>query len=253
VGPPYLWRIVKDILKLLVDLQKKDSLMLEKRRFIDRVPKRLSEVDAPLKQARLDLEQMKKKAEAIHTKKREKETALSGAQEKISKMKSRVSDIKTNKEYQAYQKEIEASEKEIFSIEDEVLQLMEEIDIISGEQKERESQVSEEMEKFDAFKNKLNAEMAGYETELDLLKRERSEMLSMIPADVYNVYMNLLRDSGDGIAVTPALNELCSGCDMNIPPQLFVEIRKNEEIIQCPQCRRILFAPEESQPVQSQE
>jgi predicted nucleic acid-binding Zn-ribbon protein len=28
---------------------------------------------------------------------------------------------------------------------------------------------------------------------------------------------------------------------MNIPPQLYVEIRKNEEIIQCPQCLRILF------------
>jgi predicted nucleic acid-binding Zn-ribbon protein len=28
---------------------------------------------------------------------------------------------------------------------------------------------------------------------------------------------------------------------MNIPPQLFVEIKKNEKIIQCPQCNRILY------------
>ena len=243
---------MKDTLKLLVDLQKKDSLILAKRRFIDKVPKRIAEVDEPLKQAKLSLEQMNKKVEALSRKKREKETALSEAQEKIRKMKSRVSDLKTNKEYQAYQKEIEASEKDIVSIEDVVLQLMEEIDLASGEQKEKEAGVNQEIERFEEFKVELNAEMAGYENELDLLKKERTGMVASISPEVYNLYMNLLRDSGDGVAVTPARNELCSGCDMNIPPQLYVEIRKNEEIIQCPQCRRILFAPEENQPVQAE-
>jgi uncharacterized protein len=252
VGPPYLWRIVKDTLRLLVDLQKKDSLIIEKRRFIDKVPNRISEVDEPLKQAKLSLEQMKKKSEAVARKKKEKEAALSEAQEKIIKMKSRVSDMKSNKEYQAYQKEVEASEKNIFGIEDEILQLMEEIDLASGEQKEKEARVNQEIERFEKFKDELNTEVAGYEKELDLLKKERTGMVAKISPEVYNLYMNLLCDSGDGVAVTPAKNELCSGCDMNIPPQLYVEIKKNEDIIQCPQCRRILFAPEETQPVQTE-
>ena len=80
---------------------------------------------------------------------------------------------------------------------------------------------------------------------LMLLKEERVGIVVGIDPDVYNTYMTLLRDSGDGVAVTTARNELCSGCDMNIPPQLYVEIRKNEEILQCPQCRRILYASEE--------
>ncbi|PKL51024.1 MAG: hypothetical protein CVV37_06900 [Nitrospira bacterium HGW-Nitrospira-1] len=235
---------MKDIQKLLIDLQQKDSLILEKLRFIDKAPMRIFEVDEPLKQAKLELENVRKKNEIASRKKREKETALLDAQEKIRKMKARVSDLKTNKEYQAYQKEIEASEKEIFTIEDQVLELMEEIDAVSKEQKEKETSVNAEIEKINAFKKELNAEMAEQGKELAALKEERTVMVARIDPEVYKTYMTLLRDSGDGVAVTTARNELCWGCNMNIPPQLYAEIMKNEEIIQCPQCRRILFASE---------
>lgn len=236
---------MKDFLRLLIDLQRKDSLILEKRRFIDKVPMRIFEVDEPLKQVKLELENMKKKSDIASRKRREKETALSEAQEKIRKMKARVSDLKTNKEYQAYQKEIEASEKEIFAIEDDILQLMEEVDVVSKELQEKEAGVNVEIEKINSFRKKLDAEAAKHEKELDALKEERVGIVAGIDPDVYNIYMSLLRDSGDGVAVTTARNELCSGCNMNIPPQLYVEIRKNEEILQCPQCRRILYASEE--------
>jgi hypothetical protein len=236
---------VKDLLKLLVDLQQRDSLILEKRRFIDKVPLRIFEVDEPLKKAKLELENIKKKQEAASRKKREKESELSETQEKIRKMKARISDLKTNKEYQAYQKEIEGCEKGISAIEDVILQLMEEIDAVSKEQKEKEAAVNAEIQKIDAFKAELDAEAAKNERELALLKQERAGMVSRIAPDVYKTYMTILLDSGDGVAVTTARNELCSGCDMNIPPQLYVEIRKNQEMLQCPQCRRILYISEE--------
>jgi predicted nucleic acid-binding Zn-ribbon protein len=236
---------VKDLLKLLVDLQRKDTLILEKRRFIDKVPMRIFEVDEPLKKAKLELENMKKKSELAAKKRREKEAELAEAQEKIRKMKARVSDLKTNKEYQAYQKEIEASEKEIFDIEDDILQLMEEVEVVANEKQEKEAVVNAEAEKINAFRDKLAAEAGEHRKELDVLKEERAGIVSGIDPEIYNTYMTLLCDSGDGVAVTTASNELCSGCNMNIPPQLYVEIRKNEEIIQCPQCRRILYASEE--------
>jgi len=61
-----------------------------------------------------------------------------------------------------------------------------------------------------------------------------------IDKDVYNQYVQLM-ESSNAIAVIEAKNEVCQGCNMNIPPQLFVEIKKNDTIINCPQCRRILF------------
>jgi len=36
-------------------------------------------------------------------------------------------------------------------------------------------------------------------------------------------------------------NEVCGGCFMSIMPQLCAEAKKGENIIQCPQCKCILY------------
>jgi uncharacterized protein len=235
---------VKDLIKLLITLQNIDSRILEKRLFIDKVPLRIYEVDEPLKQARLELDRIKQKNDALIKKRREKEKMLEEINEKIKKMKVRVSEIKTNKEYQAHLKEVETSEKEIVAIEDEILAIMEDLDASLRQQKEKGVKVDSEVEKINAFKRELEAEVEKYEKELASLKEERGRAVDVMDPDSYGMYMRLL-ESGGGVAVTRAKNEICLGCNMNIPPQLFVEIRKNEEIIQCTQCQRILYYFEE--------
>ncbi|MEW6109014.1 MAG: C4-type zinc ribbon domain-containing protein [Nitrospirota bacterium] len=235
---------MKDILKLLIKLQDIDYNILDKRIFIDKVPSRIFEVDEPLKQAGAELDKIKQKNEALINKKKEKERALDDINDKITKMKSRASEIKTNKEYQAHLKEIEALGKEISDIEEEILLLMESLDDALKQQKEREEKVNIETEKINAFKKELDKEVERFEKELSRLKEERSKFIELIEPDVYNTYMTLL-NSGNGVAVTRAKGEICLGCNMHVPPQLFVEIKKNEDIIQCPQCRRILYYSEE--------
>jgi predicted nucleic acid-binding Zn-ribbon protein len=235
---------VKDLIKFLVALQEIDTRIIEKRFFIDKVPLRIHEVDEPLKRAKAELEKMKQKSDVLAKKKREREQFLEETNEKIRKMKGRVSEIKTNKEYQAHLKEIESSEKGISQIEDEILNVMEELDGALRQQKEKEEQVNREVEKINVFKSELDREVERYEKELASLKEERAKLVGAIEPEVYGRYMTLLK-TGSGIAVTQARNELCTGCNMNIPPQLYVEIRKNEEVIQCPQCLRILFYSED--------
>jgi predicted nucleic acid-binding Zn-ribbon protein len=237
---------VKDLIKLLIQLQETDAHILEKRAFVDKVPLRIHEVDEPLKQASAELEKMKQKGEALLKKKREKEKALEEIQDKIRKMKARVSEIKTNKEYQAHLKEIEGSEAEISKVEEEILTVMEELDASLKLQKEKEGKLNIELGKMNAFKKELDLEVQGHEKQLGLLKEERNGVVGRLDPDVYALYMKLLK-AGNGRAVTRTKNEVCLGCNMNIPPQLFVEIMKNEDVIQCPQCRRILYFEEEQE------
>ena len=231
---------MKDLIKHLVNLQETDSHLIEKRYFIEKIPLRIHEVDQPLKQAKAELERLKQKTDLLSKKKRDKERLLEKTNEKIRKMKARVADLKTNKEYQAHLKEVEAFEKEIAGIEDEILVIMEELDAATKQQKSKEGDVSREEQNLKVFKAELDKEVERYENELSALKEERAKLTGSIAADIYDKYMMLLR-TGNGVAVTQAKNELCTGCNMNIPPQLYVEIRKNEEIVQCPQCLRILF------------
>jgi predicted nucleic acid-binding Zn-ribbon protein len=47
--------------------------------------------------------------------------------------------------------------------------------------------------------------------------------------------------SRHGIAVVPAREERCSECHVRLRPQVFVEIRRNDHIVQCDSCQRILY------------
>lgn len=234
---------MKESLDLLIKLQEADKRIQEKRVFIDKVPRRIYEVDEPFKHAQEDLEKIKQKNETLAKKKSQQESHLEEINEKVNKMKSRVSDIKTNKEYQAHLKEIASFEKEIADREEKILLIMEDLDNSLKNQKEKEEKVNTEARKIDAFKKELDKEVELYEHELASSKEERDKIAGRLDPDLYIIY-NTLLTTKDGIAVSRAQDEMCLGCNMNVPPQLFVEIKKNEDILQCPQCRRILYYSE---------
>jgi len=227
-------------LERLIELQQIDLQILEKRRKISEIPSRIVQEELPLKEAQAVLEAVKQQTLDLEKRKREKEIEIDDINEKIKKMKTRITEIKTNKEYQAYLKEIESAEKERYAIEDQILAFMEEIDSASLDISSKESNALEKKKELDELKRKLEGEVAEAEKELVPLQEKRSKLVSVIDKDVYKEYIKLM-ESCQGVAVTEAKDEVCQGCHMNIPPQLFVEIKKNEEIINCPQCRRILY------------
>jgi len=227
-------------MKGLVEVQGIDSEIARKNAIIEAIPKKVSSVEQALHEARLLYEKTKQRYEAHVKKKKEKEGLLDEVNEKIKKLRGRTSEIKTNKEYQAHLKEIESGEKEQRGVEDEVLSLMEEVDTAQKELKRDDGKVKIEEEKIEAFKKKLEEDVAEIEKDLDALKLQREQLVKGIEGELYHLYVQLL-ETKRGLAVVETRDEVCQGCYMNIPPQLFVEIKKNEKIIQCPQCNRILY------------
>jgi predicted nucleic acid-binding Zn-ribbon protein len=236
----YVIEKVREQLERLIELQKIDVQILEKKRMIGEIPSQIAKEEFPLKEAQTALETTKQKHSDLEKKKRDKETETDDINEKVKKIKTRITEIKTNKEYQAHLKEIESAEKQRYDIEDEILILMEEIDSTSKEISFADSRFREKKKEIEALKKKLEGEVAEAEKRLLPLQEARSNLVDTIDKDVYKEYVELMKSS-NAVAVTEAKDEICQGCHMNIPPQLFVEIKKNEKLIHCPQCRRILF------------
>lgn len=234
-------------LRILVELQKLDSNILSTRLKIDTIPTTISSYEGPLKKAEAAYEDAKQQHDSLEKKKRNKERDIEDIKEKINKLKQRTSEIKTNKEYQAQLKEIEKAEEELKSAEDELLSI---IDSLEGSLKVLEiekSRITEEKAKIETLKRELEEEVRRGEEELKRLKSERKKFIEKIDSDIYNEYMTILKTKR-GLAVVEAKDGTCQGCNMHIPPQLFVEIKTGNEIIHCPQCRRILyFAKKEQQ------
>jgi uncharacterized protein len=227
-------------LEELIKLQQIDSKLLHLSRAIRAFPERLAVAEAPLKKSEVFLNNVKQKLASLEKKKRDRERELEDTVGKIEKLKVRTSDIKTNKEYQALLKEIESVEKERSSIEDYILSVMEDMDSASKLAKAEETKFEAEKEKIEALKKKIEDEKADVEKELLSVRKERDSVAASVEKEAYDLYASLIEPCG-GLVVTEARGEICQGCNMNIPPQLFVEIKKNEDIITCPQCRRIIF------------
>ena len=227
-------------LEHLIQLQQIDSKIRAIQRTIEDVPGKITEVESPLQDSQNVLNRIKQQYEAFEKKKREKERALEDINDKINKLKMRTGEIKTNKEYQALLKEIKAVEDARSSIEDDILSAMEDADTLGKQIKTEEQNYRANKEKVEALKKDIENKKS--ETEKELLKVQgiREKVIEAVDSEVYDLYFMLLEICG-GLAVIEVKDEICQGCNMNIPPQLFVELKKNEEIYNCPHCRRILF------------
>ncbi|HBR21727.1 MAG TPA: hypothetical protein DD713_04060 [Nitrospiraceae bacterium] len=231
---------MEENIRLLIELQEADSTIIRKKAVIDSLPSKLLSVEESFKETMFLYEKEKQKCELLEKKKKDKERGIEDINEKIKKIKARASDIKTNKEYQAHLKEIETIEKERYAIEDEILSAMEAIEAAAKEVKAEELKMKAEKDKVERFRKEVEKETAEAEKEIGELQVKRIAIADKIDPDVYSNYMALL-EKCNGLAVVEARDEICQGCNMNIPPQMFVELKKNIEIIQCQQCDRILY------------
>jgi hypothetical protein len=70
---------------------------------------------------------------------------------------------------------------------------------------------------------------------------ERKEALSkQIESKLLKLY-HTLKEKRHGVGVVNVKHETCQGCFVNVPPQMFIEVQKNNALIRCPNCNRILY------------
>ncbi len=227
-------------LKFLIELQELDSSIISTAEKIEMIPRQLDQFYSPLKQLTELLQKTKTKYSALIKKKKDKDLQLDEMQDKINKLKSRSGDIKTNKEYEAHLKEIQAFEKNVSKIEDELIAMMEDIEAFEKELKAEEIKVKKAEEDYKLQEKILGDEQEKFRVELETEKAKRKDFVSRLDDEYYTMYMNLLKRYGDKVVVETR-NEICLGCNTNIPPQLYNDIKKGDVLYNCFFCKRFLY------------
>ena len=186
------------------------------------------------------IQKEREKIESLEKERRRKEGNLNLEQEKIKRAEGRMFEVKTNKEYQALLSEIEAIKEVNSREEEEILQVMDEIDELKKDLSRREKEMAITMEKIEAEKRKIQEGMAQGDS-VWKKQLERREVLSkQIESKLFKLY-NTLKEKRRGIGVVSVKQETCQGCFVNVPPQMFIEVQKNNSLIRCPNCNRILY------------
>jgi len=231
---------LKDQLKLLRELQKIDLTLKRIKEERDRFPKEMKKLDEREHIEKERIQKEREKIESLEKERRQKERNLNTEQEKIKKAEGRMFEVKTNKEYQALLNEVEAIKEATSREEEEILKILEEIDELKKDLLKREKEVATTLEKIEREKKKIQEKMDQGDG-LWKEQKERREVLSkQVESSLYKLY-NTLKEKRQGVGVVSVKDETCQGCFVNVPPQMFIEAQKNNAIIRCPNCNRILY------------
>lgn len=231
---------MKEDLQLLWELQKIDLELKAIEEDRDRFPKEIKKLDEKQKLEKERILKEKEKLEALEKERKQKEKHLFGEQEKIKRSEGRMAEVKTNKEYQALLTEIETFKEAVGRVEEEILVIMDQIEELKKQISKREKEIALTLEQVEAEKKEIQERMNRGEV-LWKEKLERREVLSkQVESKLFQLY-NTLKEKRQGIGMVSARNETCQGCYVNVPPQLFIEVQKNNSLIRCPNCNRILY------------
>jgi predicted nucleic acid-binding Zn-ribbon protein len=201
----------------------------------------VQDADARLSHARDVVEEAKQRLKASQELRREQEKDAATFQTRLSKFKDQLSAVKTNREYQAMQAEIETAQRELGLVEEKVLERMMEADALAADVKKAEQALAAQRKAVEAEKKALAEELATVETALAQATEQRATVIAAMEPRLVALFEQVAR-ARKGIAICVATRDgLCSACHVRLRPQAFQEVRRNDAIIQCFSCNRILY------------
>jgi hypothetical protein len=234
-----------EALALLKEMQALDTQIIRLKTLIENTPAAMNGHGRSFKDSQDERQKKTTDLDKALKQKRDYEMSAEEKADKIKKLRARSADLKTNKEYQSHLKEVAQLEKEIRLIEDNILIVMEQIEEYEKTASSANKKFEKEQVKYKEAVAVVKKDQSEAEKELETLLRQRTTLAKGVPKDHYDKYMYLI-ERKNAVAVVAAKAELCQGCFLNMPPQVFAEVIKGEKINTCPQCGRMLyFEPEE--------
>lgn len=225
---------------LLIELQHTDSSLdriLTKKKEL---PEKKSALWEGLKQAEAKFENEKNRLDEAAKVHRQKEEIMKRDIEHLKKTKDRLLEVKTNKEYQAMLKEIESIEKKNSEHEDEIIYALDEIDQAKKEIKEREKELADYRKAYESDMAIIESELSTIDQEFDTITTKKEHLQAEIGHDLLKRY-EVIKSRRNGRAVVSVWKGICDGCHMQLPPQMYIELQKSDDMFQCPFCTRIIY------------
>lgn len=229
-------------LQHLIDLQALDDQLRAVEDEYAAVPVRRDECKS---RARACEEKCSAASEGLSAAEREQRRVEGVLQEQealLLKLEGQQLQVKTNDAYTALLQEMEGARRATSECETQILEAMEAIEEARGSQVEAEAEREAEREQGLAETKTLDERERELNEELTRLRPDRDVLCGRLESGLLSQYARIAKRRSP--AVVQITNERCVGCQMNIPPQNYIEILKGEKIITCGNCTRILVHAE---------
>ena len=230
-------------LKRLIRLQTIDLDIQQLRAKIDKFPGISKALDDKLRDAQAHVAAAQEKSKNSLATRKKLEGEVGTLESKISKYREQMLAVKTNEEYKALQKEIEHTQAAIGKVEDGILTLMLDAESTQQDIRTAEARLKEDQQRVNQERKELESDHQKDHSAMESCEKERKELESQVSTDLLPRYERVRKFRG-GIGISAARDYVCEVCQVRIRPQVFQEIKKNDQIIACDACQRILYDPE---------
>ena len=227
-------------LERLVKLQEIETRAAEAQKHMVDAPAKIAALDAKLSAARNGVAAAKQAIADNQAHRRTLDKDLITAQQRLSKYKEQLMAVKTNDEYHAMQHQIASVEADVGRIEEQVIVNMVELDELNLKLKAAEATLKADEALVSRERAAIETDIAQQKTIAEQMTHARGELLPQLSRHSLDTFQRVLKGR-QGIAVAQAVDGHCSICHVRLRPQVYNTIIKNEEVVQCDSCQRILY------------
>ncbi|QYO66607.1 zinc ribbon domain-containing protein [Leptolyngbya sp. 7M] len=244
---------MREDLEKLIELQVTDSNLRRLKRIIDTATDRRAEIEREFDQHASSIREVKDRFESLKAERVSLERQISDHNVHRERAERNLKHAQNQKEYETSMREIDTLQKQISQLETQLVDKMEAIEAVEKELEERADEInSHDLNRDDALSS-FDSEVESARGEFESESAKREQMFATIGPQLAAVYNRLVQRSRDGIAVAAVVNESCSACFMSLRPQMMLEVRRMNSIVNCESCTRILYVPVEGSMAASNE
>ncbi len=224
----------------LVKLQEAETEIVRLRGVLGEVEKKKTKLSSRLQQFAAALKENTEELEKLNKECLDIEMEIKVVDDRIIKSNETLRNVTTNKEYQVLLREVDDNKKRKDALETELLKIMD-------EREKSQTIVDESTKEYQQLEEQIKAEQSGIEEQsekdrelLEDYLDSQKEIGRILDPKLMERFKRVSK-MNRGSAVAKVVDEVCLGCFMNIPPQLYIEVQRGNELIFCPQCSRILY------------
>ena len=152
---------------------------------------------------------------------------------------SKMMQVQTGREQTALLKEIEDAKKSAKENEEKIMAIMLTIEKLTAQITEEKNLLKGEKELVAEETEKVRASIEAINKGKKEKDQQRSEQAAKIKPNTLRKY-NTLRERRNGRAVVNVVDGVCQGCYMAIPPQLYNQLLRGDQLFECPTCQRMI-------------
>jgi predicted nucleic acid-binding Zn-ribbon protein len=227
-------------IKYLLDLQ---EAMGEVKRLEEekrKIPLEVADLKKLFEEKEAEFLAVDKEFGVLAAQRREKEREIEEEHDKVEKAKAKLMSIKTNKEYYAMLKEIDGTRRSNTLREDELLSLLSKYEESERQLAERKAELDAVAGEYKERMTDIEARMGLFDTDIGKILERKREIAAKLDAGLAQRFETIF-ERREGLAITAVVNYSCTGCHMNISPQLSNLLQQAERIHTCPNCNRIIY------------